>query len=784
MGQFGIGQAVRRKEDDRFITGTGTYTDDVRVPGAAIAAFHRSPHAHARILSVDVTAARSMPGVLAVYTGADVAAAGIPTIKCAVPLKNADGSAFFNPGRPHLATDRVRHVGDPIAMVIADSADQARDAAEAIIVDYETLPAVVDPIAAAGADAPLLFEGAPSNVALDWAMGDPAAVDAAFSGAARVISLDLDINRIVVASIEARTVIGAYDGETDRYTIHLGTQGVYGVRRTLAHHLGVRDDQVRVITGDVGGSFGMKGFNFPENTLVPWAARQLGRPVRWASDRQEAFLTDTQGREARVHAELALDAEHRFLAIRIASHANMGAYLSAFSLFIPTLAGFRLATGAYRIPAFAVSVKGVLTNTVWIDAYRGAGRPECAYILERLVDRAGVETGLGPIEIRRRNFIAAAEMPYRTPTQATYDSGDFAQTLSLALERADVAGAAARKEAARARGKLWGLGLAYYLEVTANGPQEAADLRFTEDGRLTMVVGAGPSGQGHETAFAQILEDRLGVPFDRIDFVWGDSDRLTTGSGTGGAKTLMLAGTALIDAADKIIAKGKTLAGHVLEAAVSDIVFADGVFSIAGTDRRIGIMDLAARARALAAAGQSGAAAPEDVPTSLDEIGRSTAGTNTYPNGCHVVEIEIDPETGASRIARYCVVDDFGKVVNPMIVKGQAHGGIAQGIGQALMENGVFDPETGQMVAGSFTDYAMPHADDLPLFDLSFNNIPCTTNVMGIKGAGEAGSVGALAAVMNAVQDALRPEGVAHIDMPATPRRIWEALRAARDGAR
>ena len=772
MGQFGIGQSVHRKEDDRFITGKGQYQDDINLANQAFAVFHRSPHANARILSIDVGAAKSMPGVLAIYTGADIEKAGLPPIACILPLKNRDGSGYNVPPRPLLATHQVRHVGDGIAMVVAETLAQARDASDAILVDYETLDAVIDPVFAATDSAPKVYDGL-SNVALDWVLGNEKATDEAFAKAAKVVSIDLNINRIVVASIEARGVLAEYDATEDRYTVYVGTQGVFAAKRMIAHHMGVSPDKVRVITGDVGGSFGMKGFDFPENSLVPFAARQLGRPVKWTSDRQEAFLSDTQGREAKAHAELALDANNHFTGIRVLSHANVGAYLSVYSLFIPTVAGFRLTTGAYRIPAAFVNVKCTLTNTVWIDAFRGAGRPECAYILERLVDKAGVETGLGPIEIRRRNFVTPADMPYDNGMMAVYDSGDFDATFNAALAQADWAGTAARRAEANKRGKLYGAGLSYYMEVTAAGPQEGADIKFKPDGRVHMGIGAGPSGQGHETAFAQILEDRLGVPFDKIDFVWGDSDQLTMGSGTGGAKTLMLAGTALFDVAEKIIDKGKKLAGHVLEAAVEDIEFADGTFTIAGTDRRINIMDLAAKARTLSDL-------PDDVPASLDDIGKSTSSASTYPNGSHIAEVEVDPETGTVKITRYSVIDDFGMVVNPMIVKGQAHGGIAQSIGQALMEDGVFDPETGQLLSGSFSDYAMPHADHFPRFIQDFNNVPCKGNVMGVKGAGEAGSVGCLPTIMNAVQDALRQAGVAHFDMPATPLRVWQALEAAK----
>jgi len=568
-------------------------------------------------------------------------------------------------------------------------------------------------------------------------------------------------------------VLGRYDAASGRFTVELGTQGAFTARGTIARSLAVSEDKVHVITADVGGSFGMKGFDFPEHALVPWAASRLGRPVKWTSERQEAFLSDTQGREQQVHAELALDADARFLAIRAETFANVGAYLSYFSLLIPTVAGFRLLTGAYRIPAAFVHVRAVHTNTVWVDAYRGAGRPETAYILERLVDAAARETGLGRDEIRRRNFVPASAMPYKTPMIVTYDSGDFRANHDAALAAADWAGFPARREAALVRGRLRGIGVAYYMEVTANMPQEHADIRFLPDGRVFMGVGTGPSGQGHETAFAQILEDRLGVPFDGIDFVFGDTDRLKQGGGTGGAKSLMLAGTALVDAAEKIIAKGRRLAGHFLEVADADIDFRDGVFTVAGTDRAISLIELARRTR-------EAKDLPEGMPRSLDEIGASTADKNTFPNGCHVCEVEIDPETGATAIIRYTVADDFGRIVNPLIVEGQIHGGIVQGIGQALMEEGLYDRASGQLLAGSFMDYAMPRAGDVSDIAVRFNEVPCTTNVLGIKGAGEAGSVGSLAAVMNAVLDALAPLGIRHLDMPATPARVWAAIAGAR----
>jgi carbon-monoxide dehydrogenase large subunit len=774
MGQFGIGQAVRRKEDVRFITGAGRYVDDERASAQAYAAFLRSPHAHATIKSIDVAEAKRAPGVLAIYTGADVQAAGLGTIKCVAPLKNRDGTNFFNPGRPLLALGKVRHVGDPVALVIADSLVAAKDAVELIAVDYMPLPAVIDPAEAVKPGAPVLWDEAPGNVALDWGLGDRNKCDEAFAKAAKIVSLDLAINRVMVAPLEPRGILAAYDPATERYTLHIGTQGAFGMRATVASHLGIKDDKLRVITGDVGGSFGMKTFDYPENTLLPWAAKLVGRPIKWLSDRQEAFVTDTQGREQKVHAELALDKDGHFLAVRADTLANVGAYLSHFSVFVATMAGFRLLTGGYRIPAAHIHVRTVMTNTVWVDAYRGAGRPECSYIIERLVDAAARETGLGRDEIRRRNLVRASDMPWATPLLATYDSGDFPTNLERALKEADFAGFEARRKAARANGKLLGLGIAYYMEVTAAMPQEKADIKFMPTGRVRLGIGTGPSGQGHATAFAQILADKLGIDLDAIDFVTGDTDALTQGGGTGGAKSLLLAGTAVVDAAEKIIAKGKKLAGHFLEASESDIEFRDGRFAIAGTDRGIDIWELAAKT-------STATKLPEGVPGALDDAGMSTGNKNTFPNGTHLCEIAIDEETGVAQIQRYTVVDDFGVLVNPMIVTGQIHGGIVQGAGQILLEDARYD-ESGQLLSGSFMDYTMPRADDFPNFGVQFLNVPCTTNVLGIKGAGEAGTVGALGATMNAVLDALAPLGIKELDMPATPQRLWAAIQRAKRG--
>ena len=770
MGQFGIGQAVRRKEDVRFITGAGQYSDDQNLPGQVYAYLLRSPHAHARILGIDTAAARQAPGVVAVFTGADVAHLG--RTRCVAPVPGRDGSKSIDPGRPPLALDRVRHVGDPVALVLAESLNEAKDAADLIDVSYEALPAVIHPAEALRPGAPQIWDEAPGNLSVDWSLGDEEAVKVAFAKASRIVKLDLDITRVIVASIEARSVLADYDPASERFTVQMGTQGVFTARSVLAAVLGVKSRQVRVITRDVGGSFGMKGFAYPEHSLAPWAAREIGRPVKWTSDRQEAFLSDSHGREQHVHAEMALDADGKFLAIKVESLANMGAFLSHFSLLIPTVAGYRLLTGAYSIPAAFVNVKGVFTNTVWVDAYRGAGRPETSYVLERLVDQAAREMGLKPDEIRRRNFIPQAAMPYATPMTVTYDSGDFAGLAEKALKQADWESFESRRAEAKKRGKLRGIGMASYLEVTANGPPEIADIKFKPDGRIEMGIGCGPSGQGHETAFAQILEDRLGLPLDRIDFVWGDSDKLAKGGGSGGAKTLMLAGTALLDASEKIVAKGRKLASHFLEAAEVDIEFHDGLFAIAGTDRSISILDLAGRAR-------DAANLPEDVPNTLDDIGTSTSDKNTFPNGCHICELEIDEETGVTRICRYVSINDLGMVVNPLIVEGQIHGGVVQGIGQTILEQAVYD-ESGQLLTGSFMDYGMPHAGDVPSFEIGYHSVPCTTNALGIKGCGEAGTVGALPSVMNAVVDALSPLGITHMDMPASPRRVWQAIQAAK----
>jgi aerobic carbon-monoxide dehydrogenase large subunit len=756
--QFGVGQPVRRKEDQRFITGAGRYLDDITLPGTACAYLLRSPHGHAAIRKVDVAAARKLPGVLAVLTGADAEADGVRPVPCMAPLPaNPGAGAPRLPRHSALATDRVRHVGDAVALVIAETRDQAKDAAEAIAVAYETLPAVTDLKAAVAPGAPQIWQEAPGNVDFLWADGDKAATDRAFAKAARTVTVEVVNNRVVPNSMEPRGAIGAFDKATGSYTLYASSQGAHLLKEMIAGAIlpEAGADKIRVVTPDVGGGFGMKLFLYPEYVLLLWAARRLGRPVKWIAERSEGFLSDTQGRDNVTKAELALDKDGKFLAIRVATLANMGAYLSNFGPFIPTEAGKGMHVGVYAIPAAYVEVKGVFTNTVPVDAYRGAGRPEAAYMLERLVDRAGRETGLGPVEIRRKNFIPASSMPFKTVLGHTYDSGDFAENLSRAQVAAEWDGFADRKREAARRGKKRGIGLSYYIEVCGGAPGVPALLRFERDDSVTLLVGTQSNGQGHETAYAQIVSERLGIPFDKVNLRQGDTAALKTGSFTGGSRSVPVGGVASRQAADVVIDKGKLLAADLLEAAAADIEFGDGRYTVAGTDRSI---DLFAVARA--------------APEPLSGAAEFAPEVATFPNGCHVCELELDPETGTVAIQRYTVVDDFGTVVNPLLLGGQVHGGIAQGIGQALLEHTVYDGE-GQLLSGSFTDYAMPRAADLPSIDFRWNPIPCRSNPLGIKGAGEAGAIGAPPAVINALIDAL--DGTP-IDMPATPERIWRAL--------
>jgi aerobic carbon-monoxide dehydrogenase large subunit len=757
--QFGIGQPVRRKEDRRFITGAGRYLDDIKLPDAAYAYVLRSPHGHAAIRSIDAAAARACPGVLAVLTGADAEADGVRPVPCLAPVAVKPGTpAQAMPRRPALATERVRHVGDGVALVIAETREQAKDAAEQIAVEYEMLPAVTDLAAAVKPGAPQIWPEAPGNANFVWADGDKAKTDSAFAKAARIVAVEVVNNRVVPNSMEPRGAIGLFDKASGGYTLYASSQGAHLLKEIIAGAIlpEAGAEKIRVVTPDVGGGFGMKIFVYPEYILLLWAARRLGRPVKWIAERSEGFVSDTQGRDNLTKAELALDAEGKFLAIRVSTLANMGAYLSNFGPLIPTEAGKGMHVGVYAIPAAYVEVTGVFTNTVPVDAYRGAGRPEAAYMLERLVDRAGRETGLGPAEIRRRNFIASGAMPFKTALGHTYDSGDFAANLVKAMEAAEWAGFPARKAESARRGKRRGIGMSYYIEVCGGAPGIPAQLRFERDDSVSLIVGTQSNGQGHETAYAQIVAERLGIPFDKITLRQGDTAAMAAGSFTGGSRSVPVGGVASRMAADIVIDKGKQQAADLLEAAAADIEFRDGNYVVAGTDRMVDIFSVAR-------------AAPEPLAGEA-EFAPEVA---TFPNGCHICELELDPETGRVALLRYTVVDDFGEVINPLLLGGQVHGGIAQGIGQALLERTVYD-ETGQLLSGSFTDYAMPRAGDLPSIDFRWNPIPCRTNPLGIKGAGEAGAIGAPPAVLNALSDAL---GGAAIDMPATPERLWRALK-------
>ncbi|HEY7663578.1 MAG TPA: xanthine dehydrogenase family protein molybdopterin-binding subunit [Xanthobacteraceae bacterium] len=769
--KFGIGQPVPRSEDPVLVRGQGRYTDDVRLEGEAHAVMVRSRVAHGVIKRIDTRAARAMPGVLAVYTAADLAQYG--PLKCIVPFKNRDGTPMRQPPRPALASDKVRFVGDPVACVIAETPLQAKDAADAVEVEIDTLPAVVRPREAAQPGAPLLHEEAPGNVALDYHFGNSEQVAAAFAKAAHVTTLKLVNSRVVVNAMEPRAAIGAYDGASGRFTLHAPSQGVFGLRGNMAEILKVEPKNLRVLTGHVGGSFGMKSAPFPEYVCVLHGARALGRPVKWTDERSGSFVSDSHGRDHELTAELALDADGNFLAVRISNFGNMGGFLSQVAPMPSTINTVKNVQGVYRTPLIEVSTKCVFTNTSHVSAYRGAGRPEGNYYMERLIDAAAAEMGIDRLELRRRNQIRPREIPIKVASGSNYDSGDFPGVLKHALEAADVKGFARRKRESRKRGRVRGLGIGSFLEVTAPPSKEMGGIRFEADGTVTIITGTLDYGQGHAAPFAQVLSDKLGVPFELIRLLQGDSDELLAGGGTGGSKSIMHSGTAIVEAAAKVIEQGKQIASHVLEASVADIEFAQGRFVIAGTDRAIGIMELADKLRA-------GLNLPDGVPSSLDVRHVSDGpGASTYPNGCHVCEVELDPDTGVIEVVKYCSVNDFGTVVNPLIVEGQLHGGVVQGIGQALMEMTAYDAH-GQLLTGSFMDYALPRAGDTPELGVIHHPVPATTNVLGVKGCGEAGCAGSLTSVMNAVADALSEFGIRHLDMPATPYRVWRAIADAR----
>jgi aerobic carbon-monoxide dehydrogenase large subunit len=767
--KFAVGQSVPRKEDPMLLRGGGHYTDDVSLPRQAYAVMVRSQNAHGVIRGIDVEAARKMPGVLGVYTAADLKAYG--PLKCVVPFNNRDGSPMKKPLRTALAADKVRYVGDPVAFVVAEAVLAAKDAAEAVQLDVEQLPAVTSAEQAARNGAPILYDDVPGNVSLDYHYGDAGAVGAAFAKAAHVTRLKLVNSRLVVSAMEPRAALASY--ENDRFTLYVGSQGVFGMRANIAEALGVGAKDVRILTGQVGGSFGMKAAVFPEYICVLHAARALGRPVKWTDERSGSFVSDSHGRNHDVVGELALDADGNFLAVRLTSFANMGAFLSPVAPMPGTINAVKNVQGMYRTPLIEVSTKCMFTNTSHVSAYRGAGRPEGNYYMERLIDAAAAEMGIDRVALRKRNQISPRDLPYKAASGGTYDSGDFAALTKQAFELADGKSFARRKRESARRGKLRGLGIGNFLEVTAPPSKELADVKFNPDGTVTLATGTLDFGMGHATPFAQVLSEKLGVPFDKISLVQGDSDRLVMGGGSGGSKSIMHTGTAIVEAAAKIIEKGKELAAHVLEASASDIAFEHGRFVIVGTDRAISIMALAQKLN-------SGPKPPPDLPQSLDLAHVSDGpSASTYPNGCHIAEVEVDPDTGIVEVLNYLCVNDFGTVINPMIVAGQLHGGVVQGIGQVLMEEAVYDSD-GQLLTGSYMDYAMPRAADVPLFSIADHPAPAKTNPLGVKGCGEAGCAGALTSVMNAVIDALGDRGIRHLDMPLTPFRIWRALQTVK----
>ena len=763
--KHGIGQPVRRKEDIRLITGRGRYLDDIQLPGTVYAYFVRSPHAHARIAGIDPSAAREASGVIGVLTAAELPETG--TIPVRGVFNNRDGSGLKQSPKMLLPSDKVRFAGEAVAVVVAETAALAKDAAELVGVDYEPLAAATTPDEAS--QVPPVWDDAPGNLAFDWTDGNETACAAAFAAAAKTVSVELLQNRVAPNPMEPRGGIGVYDPALDHYTLYTSTQGSSGIReRIAAHVLRIPFEKVRVITPDVGGGFGLKTSATVELPLVLIAAKAFGRPVKWIGERMEAFLADGHGRDVKMKGELALDADARILALRLTSWANLGAYMTHVGPHIPTT-GLRVMGGVYRVPVVYAHVKGYFTNTTTITAYRGAGRPEAIYVTERLMDLASAEFGLDPLEIRRRNLIEPAELPYRNWKGLSIDSGDFATNLEEAARRADWDGFGARRRESEASGKRRGRGVSYYFEASGGPPGvEPSKVRFMDNGAVEVYVATQTNGQGHETTFAQLVSERLGVSFDSVVIRQGDTDHGVWGGGTVGSRSLQTAGNAIVLATEAIVTKGKVAAGQVLQAGGAPVDFevADGVgrFVVAGTARTIGVIELALTLKR------------ERLPgfeNGLDESG-SFDSPPTFPNGCHICEVEVDVETGTVNIDRYVIVDDVGRVINPMIVDGQIHGGVAQGLGQAVMEHCIYDKESGQLMTATFVDYVMPRADDMPELDISYNEIPCTTNPIGAKGAGEAGTIGSLPAIIGAISDAL---GVMHIDMPATSEKIWRAAR-------
>jgi aerobic carbon-monoxide dehydrogenase large subunit len=774
MGPFGVGQAVKRFEDPRLVRGGGRFHDDLNLPGQAHGLVLRSVHAHARILRIDVEAARGAPGVGAIFTGEDFARAGLGSMRTTLARTRPDGSPMFAPAHPTLVRDRVRCVGDPVAFLVAETAAQAEDAAELVRIEYAPLPSVTGTAEAARPGSPPVWDECPDNVSNVFETGDRTAVDAAFAEADHVVRRRYVITRVHAQYMEPRGALGVYDPAAGRYTLYADVQYPHRVRQLLATSIfRVPEHRIRVVAEDIGGAFGTKGPQYPEHRLVLWTARELGRPVKWTCERREAILADEHARDTVSEAELALDARGRFLGLRVRTVANVGAYVSSDRNILATFMNVATLVGVYAIPAAHVHVTCVLSNVNSTAPYRGAGRPESTYVIERLIDDAARELGRDRIELRRRNLVPPSAMPYRTAFKVTYDSGEFEKNMDKALKLADVAGFEARRAASRRRGRLRGLSVVNAIERAASPQPEFAEIRFDPSGGATVLMGTKSQGQGHETTFKQVLHERLGLDPEAVRYVDGDTDRVAFGSGTMGSRSTVVGGSALWLAADKVIAKGKRIAAHLLEAAEGDLVFEAGRFRVTGTDRGVALADVARAAF-------QPARLPPGLEPGLYETGTFVPRQDTWPNGCHVCEVEIDPETGAVEVAAYVVVDDVGTVINPLTLEGQIHGGVAQGAGQALMEEVVYDRGSGQLLTASFMEYAMPRADTLPDVVIGSNPVPTALNPLGAKGAGEAGTVGALPAVMNAVMDALAPLGVRHLDMPVTPERVWRAIQEAR----
>lgn len=779
----GFGAAVRRKEDYRFITGQGTYTDDINRPGQVHVHFLRSPHAFAKINKIDKAAALKAPGVLAVFTGEDIAADKVGALPCGWTVKGKSGEPHKSPPHPVLAQGHVRHVGDTVAMIVAETAAQAKDAAEKLDVDYQVLKPVVNPKQALDAKAPQLHPEAPGNLCYDWEIGDKAQVDAAFKGAHHVTRIELINNRLIANPMEPRAAIAEYDRAADRFTLYTTTQNPHVIRLLMCLFvLGLPDSKVRVVAPDVGGGFGTKIFHYAEEAALTWASKKVGRPLKWTAERSDSFMTDAHGRDHVTTAELAVDKSGKFLALRVDTVANMGAYLSTFATAVPTYLHATLLAGQYTTPKIYANVRAAFTNTTPVDAYRGAGRPEATFVVERLVETAAREMKIDPAELRRRNLIPPTAFPYQTPVAVTYDSGNYERSMDEALKMADYKGFAQRREQSAQRGRLRGIGLSNYIEACGIAPSavagalgagaglyEAAQIRVNPGGTVTVLTGSHAHGQGHETTFAQLISENLGIPIEMVEVVHGDTDRIPFGMGTYGSRSLAVGGSAIMRGIDKIVAKSKKIAAHLLEAAVEDIEHSKGVFRVAGTDKQLTLGQIALAAYV-----------PHNYPhetlePGLDETAFYDPANFTFPAGTHVCEVEVDPDTGTVEIVNWVAVDDFGRVVNPMIVEGQVHGGIAQGVGQALLEGCVYDTESGQLVTGSFMDYAMPRAADLPSYKVGLTETPCPHNPLGVKGCGEAGAIAAPAALINAITDAI---GVAHIDMPASPEKVWRAAQS------